>query len=641
MSELSINPGVEMRNAQLELQQFRARLAIAAGFVLLMFLLLACRFFYLQVVRHSELHTMAEANRISIVPVVPNRGIIVDRNGVMLAHNYSAYTLEIQHARAENLEALIDELATVVEIAPRDRRRFKRLLEESKSIGSLPIRTRLSDEEIARFAANRYRFPAVEINARLFRQYPQGELFSHVVGHIGRINQREVENLETEGNAANYRGTHYIGKTGLEHNYERFLHGTTGVEEVEVDSGGRPVRTLSRTPPVSGNNLVLNLDARLQEIAYQAFGERRGAMVAIDPTTGGVLAFVSKPGFDPNLFVDGIDPQNWGELNNSPDRPMVNRALAGTYPPGSTFKPFMALAALTFGKRTPQQAISDPGYFMFGNHQFRDDKVGGHGMVDMYKSIVVSCDTYYYVLANDMGIDAIARFMGMLGFGSRTGIDINGEAAGVLPSQEWKRKRFRKPEQQKWYAGETISIGIGQGYNTYTPLQLAQAMATLANDGVAFRPHIVNYVEDIRTRDRTVIEPKPLRTLDLKLEHIAFIKNAMVGVNKEGTGARAFAGAEYVSGGKTGTAQVVGLKAGEKYIESRVAEQHRDHALFIAYAPAEKPRIALAVIVENSGFGARYAAPVARKVIDYYLLGKVPAPEKPDPKSKPAKDEHE
>jgi penicillin-binding protein 2 len=623
-SELSINPGVELRNAQLELHHFRLRLAIAAGFVLFMFLALACRFFYLQVVRHGELHTLAEANRISIVPVVPNRGIIVDRNGVMLANNYSAYTLEIQPAKVVNLESLVDELATLIEITPRDRRRFKRLLEESKSIGSLPIRTRLSDEEIARFAANRYRFPGVEINARLFRQYPQGELFSHVVGHIGRINQRELEQFETDGLMANYRGTDYIGKTGLEHNYERFLHGTTGVEEVEVDSGGRPVRTLSRTPPVSGSNLVLNLDARLQEVAYQAFGERRGAMVAIDPATGGVLAFVSKPGFDPNLFVDGIDPQNWNELNTSPDRPMVNRALAGTYPPGSTFKPFMALAALTYGRRTPQQAIADPGHFTFGGHVFRDDKVGGHGMVDMYKSIVVSCDTYYYVLANDLGIDAIARFMGLLGFGSRTGIDIAGEAAGVLPSQEWKMRRFR----QKWYAGETISIGIGQGYNAYTPLQLAQAIATIANDGVAFRPHIVNYVEDIRTRERSPVEPRPRGALEVKPEHITVIKEALVGVNKEGTGARAFAGAEYVSAGKTGTAQVIGIKQGEKYVESRVQERHRDHALFIAYAPADNPKIALAVVVENAGFGARAAAPIARKVIDYHLLGKLPEPEK-------------
>jgi len=622
--DLSINPGVELRNAQLELQQFRRRLAIAAAFVLIMFLLLACRFFYLQVVKHGELYTLAEANRISIVPVIPNRGIIVDRNGVALAHNYSAYTLEVQPARIDNLDSLIDELATLVEITPRDRRRFKRLLEESKSIGSLPIRTRLSDEEIARFAVNRYRFPGVEINARLFRQYPQGELFSHVVGHIGRINPREVEQLEAEGIFANYRGTDYIGKTGLEHNYERYLHGTTGVEEVEVDSGGRPVRTLSRSSPVSGNNLVLNLDARLQEVAYQAFGERRGALVAIDPATGGVLAFVSKPGFDPNHFVDGIDPQNWDELNNSPDLPMVNRALAGTYPPGSTFKPFMALAALTYGRRTPQQAISDPGHFNFGGHVFRDDKVGGHGMVDMYKSIVVSCDTYYYVLANDLGIDAIARFMATLGFGSRSGIDIAGESAGILPSQEWKLKRFK----QKWFAGETISVGIGQGYNSYTPLQLAQAISTIANGGVTYRPHIVNYIEDIRTRDRALVEPHPLRTLDLKPEHLAVIRQALVGVNKEGTGAHAFAGAEYVSAGKTGTAQVIGIKAGEKYVESRVQERHRDHALFIAYAPADAPKIALAVVVENSGFGARHAAPVARKVLDYYLLGKLPVPPK-------------
>jgi penicillin-binding protein 2 len=624
-SELSINPGIEMRNAQLELHHFRLRLAIAAGFVLVLFLLLACRFFYLQVIRHGELYTLAEANRISIVPVVPNRGIIVDRNGVTLAHNYSAYTLEIQPAKVRNLESLIDELATLVEITPRDRRRFKRLLEESKSIGSLPIRTRLSDEEIARFAVNRYRFPGVEINARLFRHYPQGEVFSHVVGHIGRINQRELEQLEADGRYANYRGTDYIGKTGLEQNYERYLHGTTGVEEVEIDSGGRPVRTLSRTPPASGNNLVLNLDARLQEIAYRAFGDRRGALVAIDPSTGGVLAFVSKPGFDPNHFVDGIDPQNWNELNTSPDKPLVNRALAGTYPPGSTFKPFMALAALTYGKRTPQQTINDPGYFMFGGHQFRDSRPGGHGRVDLYTSIVKSSDTYYYMLANDMGIDAIARFMGLFGFGARTGIDIAGEAAGVLPSQEWKYKRFK----QKWFAGETISIGIGQGYNSYTPLQLASAVATLANDGVMFRPHIVNTIEDIHTRERAAIEPTPLGALDLKPEHIAIVKEAMVGVNKEGTGAGAFAGAEYVSAGKTGTAQVVGIKQGEKYVESRVQERHRDHSLFVVYAPAENPKIALAVIVENAGFGSRAAAPIARTVLDFHLLGKQPAPIKP------------
>ncbi|OFZ90396.1 MAG: penicillin-binding protein 2 [Betaproteobacteria bacterium RIFCSPLOWO2_12_FULL_62_58] len=621
MSELTINPGVELRNSQLEIHHFRLRLAIVAGFVLTMFSLLFVRFFYLQVIQYEHYHTLAEANRISIVPIVPNRGIISDRNGVILAHNYSAYTLEITPAKVDDLEALINELAEIVDIAPKDRRRFKKLLEESKRFDSLPIRTRLTEEEIARFAANRYRFPGVEVKARLFRQYPQAELFSHVVGHIGRINQRDLDQLEADELLANYRGTDYIGKTGLEQSYERHLHGTTGVEEVEVDSGGRAVRTLLRTPPVSGSNLVLKLDARLQEVIYRAFGDRRGAVVAIEPGTGGVLAFVSKPGFDPNLFVDGIDPQNWNELNNSPDRPMVNRALAGTYPPGSTFKPYMALAALTYGKRTPQQTISDPGYFMFGGHMFRDSRVGGNGVVDMYKSIVVSSDTYYYMLANDLGIDAISRFMAQLGFGSRTGIDLASESAGILPSQEWKMKRFK----QKWYAGETISIGIGQGYNAYTPLQLATAIATIANDGVMFRPHLVDFVEDIRTRERTFIEPKPLRTLAVKPEHLAVVKQALVGVNKEGTGRRAFAGAEYVSAGKTGTAQVIALKQGEKYVESRVQERHRDHALFIAYAPADKPKIALAVIVENSGFGARAAAPIARQVLDYYLLGKVPA----------------
>ena len=625
MSELTINPGVELRNSRLEIYHFRLRLAIASGFVLCMFFLLFVRFFYLQVVQHDHYSTLAEANRISIVPIVPNRGIIVDRNGVLLANNYSAYTLEITPHKVEDIDALIDDLATVIEITPKDRRRFRKLIEESKSFESLPIRTRLSDEEIARFAANRYRFPGVEINARLFRQYPQAALFSHVVGHIGRINPREIEQLAADGLDANYRGTDYIGKVGLEQSYETHLHGTTGVEEVEVDAAGRAVRTLSRSAPVSGNNLALNLDAKLQEVVYRAFGDNRGALVAIDPATGGVLAFVSKPGFDPNLFVDGIDPKNWKELNESIDRPMVNRALAGTYPPGSTFKPFMALAALTYGKRRPEQAISDPGGYNFGGHFFRDDKVGGHGMVDMYKSIVVSCNTYYYMLANDLGIDNISMFMKQFGFGSRTGIDITGESAGILPSQEWKMKRFR----QKWYAGETISVGIGQGYNTYTPLQLAQAMATIANDGVMFRPHIVNYVENIVTRNRSVVEPQPLRTVDVKPEHLQVVKDALIGVNKEGTGARAFAGAPYTSAGKTGTAQVIAIKQGEKYVESRVAERHRDHALFIAYAPADKPKIAVAVLVENAGFGARAAAPIARAVFDYYLLGKQPIPLKP------------
>ncbi|MBE0623077.1 MAG: penicillin-binding protein 2 [Burkholderiales bacterium] len=612
----------EFKDHQRELYYFHLRIGIAGAFVLAAFSLLLLRFVYLQIVQYDYYRTKAEDNRISIVPIIPNRGLILDRGGTVLARNYSAYTLEISPGKVADLEKTINDLESVVEIRASDRTRFKRLMIEAKGADSLPIRTRLTDEEVARFAVNRYRFPGVDIQARLFRQYPLNELASHVTGYIGRINDRDVERIDEAGLTANYKGTDHIGKTGLEQSYENELHGITGYEQVEVDSAGRGVRTLSRTPPTPGNNLVLTLDIKLQEVAEQALGDNRGALVAIDPATGGILAFVSKPGFDPNLFVDGIDTASWDSLNTSADRPMVNRALAGTYPPGPTFKPYMALAALELGKRTPQQAINDPGYFLFGGHRFRDDKPGGHGVVDMYKSIVVSCDTYYYVLANDLGIDNIARFIGKFGFGARTGIDIEGEATGVLPSQEWKRRRFKRPEHQKWYAGETISVGIGQGYNAYTPLQMAQAMATLANNGVVYRPHLVNYIENARSGERTIVEPQLERTLGLKPANIEFIKQALAGVNIEGTGARAFANAEYTSAGKTGTAQVIALKQNEKYDESRVAERHRDHALFIAFAPLEDPKIALAVVVENGGFGARAAAPVARQVLDYYLLGK-------------------
>ena len=614
----------EFKNTQQELYHFQLRVSVAGMLVLAAFTLLLGRFVYLQVVQHIYYQTKAEDNRISIIPVAPNRGNIVDRAGVLIARNYSAYTLEVTPSRVPDLEAAINAVATIIDIQPRDRKRFKKLLEESKNFDSLPIKTRLSDEEVARFAANRYRFPGIDIKARLFRQYPHGELASHMLGYIGRLNDRDLERIEAAGLVSNYKGSDHIGKTGLEQSYERELHGAAGYEQVEVDAAGRGVRTLSRTPPTSGNNLVLTLDLKLQQVAEAAFGANRGALVAIEPSTGGVLAFVSKPGYDPNLFVDGIDPQSWDELNNSPDRPLNNRALTGLYPPGSTFKPFMALGALQLGKRSTTQTISDPGYFMFGGHRFRDDKVGGHGSVDMYKSIVVSCDTYYYVLANDMGIDNISSFLAHFGFGARTGIDLEGEALGVLPSQEWKRKRFQRADQQRWYAGETISVGIGQGYNAYTPLQLAQAVAMLANNGVVYRPHIVNYIENNRSGERTLIQPEPLRTLPISPQHMEFIRNAMVGVNKEGTGARAFAGAAYTSAGKTGTAQVIAIKANEKYDAARVQERHRDHALFIAFAPVEAPRIALAVVVENVGFGAQFAAPIARQVLDYYLLGKRP-----------------
>jgi len=606
-----------------ELERFRFRVGLAGFAVFVAFALLAARLFHLQVVQHDYYSTRAEDNRISLVPIVPNRGVILDRQWTVLARNYSAFTLEITPSRVEDLEATIDGLSKVIEVLPKDRKRFRRLLEESKTFESLPIRTRLSEEEVARFAANRYLFPGVEVKARLFRHYPEGAVGAHAIGYISRINKRDLEIIEESEQTNNYKGTDHIGKSGLEQKYEFQLHGETGYEQVEIDAGGRAVRSLSRTPPVPGNNLSLTLDIRLQEIAEKAFGDRRGALVAIEPATGGILALVSTPTFDPNLFVDGIRSDDWDQLNNSPDKPLLNRALNGAYPPGSTFKPFMALAALEIGKRTPGQAISDPGVFNFGGHQFRDDKKGGHGLVDMHKSIVVSCDTYYYLLANDMGIDAIARFMGQIGFGQRTGVDIEGESPGVLPSPEWKKRRFRRPEQQKWFAGETISIGIGQGYNSYTPIQLAQATAAIANNGIMYRPHLVKYITDSRTGEKTMIEPEPLRILPWKRQNIEVIKKAMVGVNISGTSARAFAGAGYTSAGKTGTSQVFSLK-GAEYKESRVKKELRDHALFIAYAPAEAPTIALAVLVENGGFGAQAAAPIARMVFDYYLLGKLP-----------------
>lgn len=614
---------MQIKDAQEGLEQFNRRVASAGALVLVCFAILFGRFFWLQVIQHDYYRTRAEDNRISLVPIVPNRGLIVDRNGEVLARNYSAYTLEITPSQVPDLEATIDALAEFITIEAKDRKRFRKLMEESKRFESLPIRTRLTDEEVAKFIARRYRFPGVDIKARLFRQYPKGAFASHVLGYIGRITERDLARIEDNEQEANYRGTDYFGKSGLEQHYEFELHGTSGFEQVEVDAGGRAVRSLARVAPVPGNNLTLTLDAKLQEIAEQAFGDRRGALVAIEPSTGGILALVSVPNYDPNLFVDGIAAVDWQALNEAADKPMINRALNGAYPPGSTFKPFMALAALHYGKRRPEQAIVDPGGFNFGGHFFRDDKKGGHGMVDMYKSIVVSCDTYYYMLANDMGIDAIAAFMGELGLGSKTGIDIEGESEGVLPSPAWKKKRFKRLEQQKWYAGETISIGIGQGYNAYTPIQLAQAVATLANDGVMFRPHLVKYITDTKSGEKRFIEPQPIKKLPWKQEHIDVIKRAMIGVNKEGTGARAFAGAEYVSAGKTGTAQVFSYKGAEHKTETMKAHL-RDHALFIAFAPADQPKIALAVLVENGGFGAQAAAPIARQVFDYYLLGKLP-----------------
>ncbi len=626
----------ELKNTERELYLFRMRLFFIGVFVFVCFILLISRFVWLQIVKHDQYALQADENRISIVPVVPNRGLILDRNGAVLARNFSAYTLEITPSKiTTDLDVVIDELALLIDIQPKHRKQFRKLIEESKSFESLPIRTKLTDEEVARFTAQRFRFPGVDIQARLFRQYPLGDVASHVIGYIGRISQKDAEIIDDSEDDANYNGTSYIGKEGLEKSYEKLLHGTTGFEEVEVSAGGRAVRTLSRTAPTSGKNLILSVDIELQKVIEDAFGDRRGALVAIEPATGDVLAFVSKPTYDPNLFVEGIDQQSWNELNTSEDKPLLNRPLTGAYPPGSTYKPFMALAALELGKRTTTQAIADPGYFVFGNHRFNDDKVGGHGMVDMYRSIVQSCDTYYYMLANDLGVDTMHDFMMPFGFGQITGIDLEHERKGLLPSTAWKRSAFKKPAQQRWVLGDTISLGIGQGQNTFTPLQMAHAVATLANNGVVMKPHLVKIIEDPQTHDRTLTVPKESFRISLKQENIDFVKQAMVGVTREGTSSASFLNAGYVSGGKTGTAQVVGLRKGEKYDAKRVAERHKDHSLYIAFAPADHPKIAIAIIVENGGMGSAAAAPIVRKALDYYLLGKRPQDKDKTPALKP------
>ena len=618
----------ELKNSDREIHLFRMRLTAVVAFVFICFGALVARFVWLQVIKHDDYAALAEDNRIAIVPIVPTRGLIVDRKGVVLARNYSAYTLEITPSKLQNnLESVIEELATLVQIEPKDRKRFKTLLAESKNFESVPLRTRLSDDEVARFAAQRFRFPGVDVQARLFRQYPLGETASHVIGFIGRVNQREAAMIEERDDANNYNGTTHIGKEGLEKSYEAQLHGITGYEKVIKTAGGRAVATLSRTEATPGNNLILSIDIELQKIIEEAFGEFRGALVAIEPETGDVLAYVSRPGFDPNLFVDGIDSQSWNDLNTSLDKPMVNRPLSGTYPPGSTFKPFMALAALETGRRTANHGMSDPGFFMLGGHRFNDDKPGGHGYVTLHDSIVASCDTYYYQLGNEMGIDAIHDFMQQFGFGSKTGIDLEHEKSGVLPSKQWKAERFKKNRaMQKWVGGDTISISIGQGFNSYTILQLAHAVSILANNGVVMKPHLVKIVENSVTRARTLTVPKESGRIPLKPENIDVVKSAMVGVNTEpaGTGRIAFANAGYLAAGKTGTAQVVGLKRGEKYNAKLISERLRDNALYVAFAPADKPRIALALVVENAGFGAAIAAPIARKALDYYLLGKRP-----------------
>ena len=617
----------ELRNVEADLRQFRLRALVATAAVIVAFTLIWARAYYLQVVQYESLNEQAERNRTAVVPVVPMRGEVEDRNGEILASNYSAYTLEITPSKVPDLDAVLSELEPLVTISKRDRRRFNKLLSETKAFEAIPIRTLLSDEEVARFAAQRWRFPGVEIRARFFRNYPLGATASHLVGYIGRINQREQDEIESwpDEERANYRGTDYIGKLGIEQFYEKELHGETGIERIETSAGGRAVRILDSRPARPGRTIELTIDAKLQQLTEQLFGDRRGALVAIDPRNGEILAFVSAPTFDPNLFVEGIDVESWRALADSPDKPLLNRAIRGRYPPGSTYKPFMGLAALELGKRSPQATTYDPGYWIFGDNKFRSHGDEGLGNVDLRTSIVKSSNTYYYALANDLGVDAIHDFMAPFGFGQITGIDLHGEQSGILPSQAWKRAAYKRADQQRWYAGETISLGIGQGYNSFTMLQLASATATLANRGVQYPPHLMRAIRDSRNSTAQTMSSVTPRDLNLNQKNVDHIIEAMVGVTQEGTSRLSFANAPYLSAGKTGTAQAVTIGQNEKYDAKKLAEYERDHALYIAFAPTDAPEIALAIVVENAGFGSAHAAPIARRVFDYVLLGQYPS----------------
>lgn len=594
------------------------RLWVAGIFVLVCFFLLAGRLWYLQVDRYEGLAARADENRIAVEPIPPRRGEILDRNGVVLARNYRDYTLEVIPAEVSDLKAMLNSLSQLVYISPTNQKRFLQRVNQSGRYARVMLRNNLNETEAAWFAAHAYKFPGVSLSARWVREYPHGSSAAHVLGYVGRISEQDLERLEREGQLGNYRGTHNIGKRGIEKTWEHVLHGQTGVEEVEVTATGRPVRTLRRTDPVPGSDLILSLDLGLQQLVEKEFEGERGALVAIEPKTGEVLAFVSSPSFDPNLFIDGIDVDNWRMLNESEDHPLINRPLNGTYPIGSTYKPFVALAALELGVRDADTKIYDPGYFELGRQRFRNAGSVAYGQVDMHRALVKSSDTYFYSLGPEIGVNALHDFSKQFGFGQYTGIDLDGERRGILPSTEWKEKAFRKPEQQRWYAGETVSVAVGQGYNAFTLLQLAQATAVLANKGVYMTPHLVNLVRNSKTGLLKKTVTKPSHVIDLEPENIKIIEKALAGVVNEGTARVAFDGAPYQAAGKTGTAQVFSLR-GAEYESSELDERLRDHSLFMAYAPTIKPRIAVALIVENSGWGSTVAAPIARKVFDYWL----------------------
>jgi len=613
-----------LKDHQREARLFANRVVAATVLVLALVLALVARLVYLQVVHHAYFTTLSHDNRVQILPLAPTRGLIFDRNGTLVADNRPSFGLEVTPEQVPNLEQTLRDLRRIIAIGPADLSRFRRQLRRKRRFEGVPIRLRLSQEEVARFAVNRYRFPGVDIEARLIRYYPLGTRAAHVIGYVGRINEQELREVDS----SNYSATRYIGKVGVESYYEDILHGRVGYQQVETNAGGRILRVLERTPPVPGNDLHLHLDMKVQEVAEDQLAGKRGAIVAIDPRDGALIAAASMPSYDPNPFVQGIDVKAYRELRDSPDRPLFNRALRGQYPPGSTIKPLVALAGLEYGVTTPDHSVYCPGWYSLkgSSHRYRDWKRGGHGTVNLTRAIVESCDVYFYDLAFSLGIDHLHEFLAHFGLGKKTGIDLSGERSGLLASRAWKRRVRNLP----WFPGETLITGIGQGFTLVTPLQLAEAVTTLASRGHRYRPHMVASMTtpDGKTQP---LEPEVVDTVPGRPAAWDIVIHAMNQVveGAHGTARRISKGASYSIAGKTGTAQVFGLGQDQRYDKSKVAERLQDHALFMAFAPVEAPTIAVAVIVENGGHGGSAASPLARAVMDQYLLGKVIPQEQP------------
>ncbi|MDH4561356.1 penicillin-binding protein 2 [Pseudomonas sp. BN411] len=605
---------IRLKDHEKDARLVRRRVIVGAAAVLMLTCVLIARLYYLQVIQYDYHSTLSENNRVHVQPIPPTRGLIFDRNGVIIADNRPSFSLSVTRERAGDWEQTLDVIVEVLQLTPDDRALFeKRMKQGRRPFEPVPILFELTEEQIARIAVNQFRLPGVEVVAQLVRHYPQGAHFAHSVGYVGRINEKELKQLDP----VNYSGTHHIGKTGIERFYEDQLHGEVGYEEVETNARGRVLRVLKRTDPKPGKDLVLTLDVRLQEAAEQALAGRRGAIVAIEPSSGDVLAMVSQPSFDPNPFVTGISFKAYAELRDSIDRPLYNRVLRGLYPPGSTIKPMVAVSGLDSGVVTPASRVFDPGFYQLPNydHKYRNWNRSGDGWVNMETAIMRSNDTYFYDLAHKMGIDRLHDYMSRFGFGQRVALDMFEESSGLMPSREWKRARYR----QAWFPGETLILGIGQGYMQATPLQLAQAVALMANRGKWIRPHLAKTIEG-----QPPLDPNPMPDIVLRdPKYWDAGRNGMEQVvhGARGTAHKVGASSVYRIAGKSGTAQVVAIKQGEKYDRSKVQERHRDHALFVAFAPAEDPKIAVAVMVENGESGSGVAAPVVKQVMDAWLLG--------------------